>query len=413
MMTPIELEGHLSRIKISPAKEKYSDPSIILRGFVRRADGIGAHLPNLYDNIFSEYKNVSFACPPDRKPFMHGFLEEVASLAPVHADPWLKDFEWINKFRLKENLHIEDPLPYKDGVVLNVGGFCGPLPREYDNNVLDFFKYKKSLNAKLILYLMWEQASFASLKPFMELYDKVVVSNTWLQHSLMAAYPQTVIKKVEHYANYYTQSATGSKDQFVFGFSGGLWERKKVDILMEAFNKCKTKTDLLKIHSRRQANTADMLLTFKTIYSQFGAQVDFNNQTLTDHDFAQWWDSLNCYVFISAGESYSITPRQALMQGTPVILSKNTSHLDLLDVPGILWVECKETNNASYSGNADVGAATGMQYEPVMESVIECMNEVKNNYDHWKSGAKMGGLIVKERTAVNNIKAQWRDIIHG
>jgi glycosyltransferase involved in cell wall biosynthesis len=406
------LEGFLSSIKLKKVEPIYDTPSIILRGFVRRADGIGAHMPNLYDNVFNEYKHVSFACPPDRKPFMNGFLEEVISLKPEDTAPWQKDFEWINKFRLHENRHLESPLNYTNSKVINVGGFCGPLPREYDNNFLDFFKYKKSLNAELILYLMWEQASFAELEPFMGIYDKVVVANSWLKNNLRKVYPNTPIEQVEHYANYYTKTAEGSPEQFVFGFSGGLWERKKVDLLMEAFYQSKTKDDILKIHSRRQANTAEMLQKFYAIYNQFKSQIEFQNKTLNDNDFAQWWNSLNCYVFISAGEAYSITPRQALMQGTPVILSKNTSHLDLLDVPGILWVECTEKNTASYSGNADIGSNTGIQYEPQLDSVIECMKEVKKNYSHWKAEAKKGGAIVQERTSVNNIKAQWRKIVN-
>ena len=132
---------------------------------------------------------------------------------------------------------------------------------------------------------------------------------------------------------------------------------------------------------------------------------------MPDAEFVDWWDTLNCYVFVSAGESYSVTPRQALMQGTPVILSKNTSHLDLLDVPGILWVNCTEAGTAKYSGNADLGSEVGAQFEPHIDEVKECMKEVKKNYIYWKAEAQKGGEIIKQRTSKENIAKQWRKIL--
>jgi hypothetical protein len=99
------------------------------------------------------------------------------------------------------------------------------------------------------------------------------------------------------------------------------------------------------------------------------------------------------------------------MQGTPVILSKNTSHLDLLDVPGILWVECDEQQTAKYSGNADLGDNIGVQFEPRVKEVIKCMNEVRINYSHWKSEAIKGGEIIKQQTSKENIAKQWRNVL--
>ena len=55
-MQPFDLEGYLSQ-KIAwedSTKKEFDDPPVILRGFCRRQDGIGSHLPNLYDNIFNQ-----------------------------------------------------------------------------------------------------------------------------------------------------------------------------------------------------------------------------------------------------------------------------------------------------------------------------------------------------------------------
>ena len=394
----------------------YTDPPIILRGFCRRQDGIGSHLPNLYDNVFCDYSNVSFQLPADRRPFQHGFLQDLSDTTPKSLENYDIDFRWIEKFRYYENRHIQHPHLYKGAKVIHVSSFCGSLEREYQENFLDFYRYKKQYDAELFLYLMWESRGYEKLAGMFEIYDNVVVTNKWLYDELVEAYGDKIkLHNIEHIAKYYTKPATGSSSTFNYGFSGGLWERKKVDVIMKAFDSAKTPNDRLKIHTRKHANTETMINAFVDEFSKYQAvnkgQMDFTNKTMPDAEFTDWWDSLNCYVFISAGESYSVTPRQALMQGTPVILSKNTSHLDLLDVPGILWVECDEQHTAKYSGNADLGAEIGVQFEPRLKDVIKCMNEVRINYSHWKNEAIKGGEIIKNRTSKENIAKQWRQVL--
>lgn len=411
-------------------KPKYDTP-IILRGFVRRQDGIGAHLPNLYDNVFNEYKNVSFSLPEDRWLYHFAFLNDLygrmesAIFHPDMQEPiqntkldipeiiktYKKDLDWIIRWKNLENYHIRYPEKFFNGHLLHVSGFCGDLEREYNQNFLNFYQFKKQLKCKLGLYLMWESKGLASLDKVISIYDYVVVTNTWLKSELEKQYPNKPIKIVEHIANYYDVPSEGNTERFTFGFSGGLWERKKVGLVMESFSEVRDNSDILKIHSRLHSNTEAMMRDFTEIFNKYNKGIEFNNETLPDKEFAEWWDSLNCYVFISAGESYSITPRQALMQGIPVILSKNTSHLDLIDIPGILWVDCVEQNTAKFSGNAELGHSVGSQFEPIKKDVIKCMKEVKSNYAYWKKSAIEGGKKLKEITAIGNIKNQWGDIL--
>jgi glycosyltransferase involved in cell wall biosynthesis len=263
---------------------------------------------------------------------------------------------------------------------------------------------------------MWENKGFEKLAELFHIYDNVIVTNKWLHDELKDFYGDKIkLHNIEHIAKYYTKPSTGSTETFNYGFSGGLWERKKVGVIMEAFDKAKTPNDKLKIHTRKHANTEPMINAFVEEFSKYqtdtNGQIDFINKTMPDDEFTSWWDTLNCYIFISAGESYSVTPRQALMQGTPVILSKNTSHLDLLDVPGILWVECDEKYTAKYSGNADLGAEIGTQFEPRLKDVVKNMKEVRINYSHWKNEAIKGGEIIKKRISKENIAKQWRNVL--
>ncbi|MBC8409980.1 MAG: glycosyltransferase [Rhodobacteraceae bacterium] len=397
--------------------EKLYDTPIILRGFYNKADGIGSHLPNMYDQIFSNYKNVSFILPSNRNQNHFPRLKNrVVKDKAIHIK---EDLKWYKKWGHYKDTHIKHPDHFNKAKLIDVGGFDNVFPTNMAKEraqlkaqiALDHFKMKKLFNVETYLYLMWENSGIEIFEDFFELYDCIVVTNKWLEELIIKRFPHINVKFIGHVASYYKQNASGVSDNFIFGFSGGLWERKKADVVVNAFNLVKEKGDILKVHSRDSVNTPHMIRRIKKEIEKSPSQIEFKNETLNDKDFAEWWDTLNCYVFISGGESYSVTPRQALMQGTPVILSKNTSHLDLLDVPGILWVNCEEQATARFSGHADTGPIIGNQFEPILDEAVECMKEVKSNYTYWKAEAIKGGEIIKKRTSPENIAKQWRNVL--
>ncbi len=385
--------------------EKIYDTPIILEGFYNMADGVGAHLPNMCDYLFSDYKNVSLAIQKGREP-IH-FPNLLLTQNP-------RDIKWKQKWLNLRELHIHTNNFY-NSVYIHVSGFkqMHDTPKEFSEHLMELNRIKKLCSPKkTVLYFMWESTGVEVFEPVLKEYDCIVVTNTWLKKQIEEHIPGANVQKVEHIASYYKQKASGVSDNFIFGFSGGLWERKKADVVVNAFNLMKKKDDILKIHSRAFVNTPPMIKKIKAEINKNPSQIEFKNETLNDKDFAEWWDTLNCYVFVSAGEGYSITPRQALMQGTPVILSKNTSHLDLLDVPGILWVTCEEKSTAEWSASADMHISVGAQFEPILDEVVECMKEVKANYTYWKAEAIKGGKILEGRTSPETIKNQWRNLIN-
>ena len=413
--TSPELQRYLSTLDWQKNElEKIHDTPIILRGFYNKADGIGAIAPNLYDKVFKYYKNVSLITQKNRG---HLHFADITSIqlnmgCVQEFKKHGKSFGWNLKWKSLEGEHLKRPKDFQNAKFIHAGGFDNihNFEIEYQQNYLDIFKLKKLFNVETYLYLMWESTGIEIFEKLFHLYDHIIVTNTWLQKLIQDKYPQVSVLFVEHVASYYTQYATGAGKNFTFGFSGGLWERKKADIVVRAFNQIKTSTDTLKIHSRQFVNTPKMIEIVSKEIKKSPNGIEFKNKTLPDKEFAEWWDSLNCYVFVSAGEGYSITPRQALMQGTPVILSKNTSHLDLLDVPGILWVEC-DPGESEWSGAPDMHISAGQQYEPRLGEVVKQMKEIKDNYDFWKKAAFEGGEIIKNRTNDTNIQKQWSAIL--
>ena len=259
---------------------------------------------------------------------------------------------------------------------------------------------------------MWENTGVSTLKDIIPTFDNIVVTNSWLTDCLKEEYPETEIYKVEHIASFPNFINNPEPNKFVYGYSGGFWDRKKVDNIIDAFNACKTENDYLKLHSRRFVNTPVMMNQLKEHIAQEPNNIILQHKTLDNEEYQSWWELLNCYVFLSAGESYSITPRQALLQGIPVILSKNTAHLDLKDIPGILWVESGDFSDAYYSGRPDDVGSIGMQYNPDMGQAIAQIKEVKKNYGYWKEEAQKAIPILKQQVDKANIKASWYSLLN-
>lgn len=383
---------------------------IIIHGFYNKEDGLGAHLPNLYEKVFYDYRNVSFSRQLNRVNGHFSFLNREPVASNLANEKYDKDFKWMNFYYNKEHNHIIQQSIYHKSKFIHVGGI-GLTTHEIwgDMKLLD--EIKEKYHGESYLYLMWESDDIAIIKNLLEKFDNIVVTNSWLQNLLLEKLKNIKIHKVEHIAKYYDKPSTGNGDAFTFGYSGGLWERKNVSELVKAFNDIKTKEDVLKIHSRSFVNTPKMLKFVTNEIDKNPDGIELRNETLKNDEYEKWWDSLNCYVFVSGGESYSITPRQALLQGIPVILSKNTSHLDLLDVPGILWVETDHLKRSQFSGDPNSPVFIGNESVPSFKQLRERMQEVKNNYSFWKEEAIKGGKIIKEQTSDKRIKDQWDSIL--
>lgn len=404
-------------IRVQASQPKYlihglKDPNanktrpIILHGFYNKEDGLGAHLPNLYETVFNDYKTISFSRQTDRFFHHFSFLSREPDCRLLALPKYDNDFKWMNFYYITENLHNINISSFKNCAFIHVGGVGIQESEQWESKLL-FENFKNKYNASTYLYLMWESDNISALSTVIDSVDNIIVTNNWLKTVINKQFPKKTVYVVEHIAKYHYEEATPSDDIFTFGTSSGLWTRKNVDILIKAYNEIKTSDTVLKIHSREFANTPLILEPIISLLEKDKTGIEFINQTLKTEEYQSWWKSLHCYVFISSGESYSITPRQALLQGTPVILSQNTAHLDLSNVPGILWVPCNEKRKADFSGNPGLKVDVGEEFAPSEQDVISAMQEVRNNYTYWKQQAELGRDVIKDRVDPKKIKKQW------
>jgi glycosyltransferase involved in cell wall biosynthesis len=404
----LDIMEHIKNINIDhllPVKDGLDTP-IIMYGFYLREDGLGAHMFNLYDNVFRNFKNVSFYRAYDRIGQHFRFLQTIDDFSQENLNRHIKDFEWLKLYLTLENAHAENPEKYKNAKFIHVSGIdIAENIFTHTRRVLEDLKNK--YNIESYFYLMWESTGVDLLQPLIEMFDHTVITNSWLHEHLQKEYPKATIDKLEHIAHYSILENNPPTDKITFGYSGGLWERKKVDKIIESFNVMKSENDFLAIHSRDFVNTPEMVEHLESILALDSKNISFQNETLIFEDYLAWWKNLSAYIFISAGEGYSVTPRQALLCGIPVILSRNTAHLDLIDVPGILWVNSHEASTARYSGNITREIKVGEQYEPDVAHAAKQLLELKENYAYYKAQALLGKEIIKQQVHIDSIKEQW------
>lgn len=182
-------------------------------------------------------------------------------------------------------------------------------------------------------------------------------------------------------------------DKFIFGMSAGPWQRKNHLKLIEAFkNEFGHNNNVnLHIHIREFAE----ILTGKKKYPkniinyckkiQLAAKgaknIKIIGKTLSREHYVNFLQSLDCYVLPSGGEGYSIPPREALILGIPCILSKNSAHLDLLNLPGIKFIKSGGSIRSCFdfqefaSGNQDIITVLDLQ---------KALLDVYTNYDNFQ-----------------------------
>ncbi len=176
-----------------------------------------------------------------------------------------------------------------------------------------------------------------------------------------------------------------ANEVFTFGVSSGIWMRKNVIGVIEAFQRAfpsQNEKVKLRIHSRcgfppearkvQQAINSD-------------SRIDFFIQPLSDNDYAAFMKSLDAYVLLSMGEGFSVTPREAMALGLPVVLSDNTAHRTICEsglaysVPALMEVPgyYEAFGKAHGSFFAPDVAIAAQQMREIFESRKEIYNDAQ------------------------------------
>lgn len=240
---------------------------------------------------------------------------------------------------------------------------------------------------------------------------------------------------------------------FVFGMTGGFWERKNHMRVLEAFAaEYGNRTDVkLRLHGRFGEETIINALAEKIAEYNL-TNVELIVKPYTPDEYLEFFKSLDCYVFLSMGEGFSITPREALACGKPCILTNNTAQKSICNsgtvrvvpsnIPVPAMYDCHYNNDSScnygahytrsflyphencpsnpiidnnddFDDGIDINACQtdlGYFFDCTVQDAQEAMRDVYQNYDSYLVKAYLGRKWVK-RYLQENLHKKYINLV--
>lgn len=190
---------------------------------------------------------------------------------------------------------------------------------------------------------------------------------------------------------------------FVFGFTGGFWPRKNQELLVQAFHEEFANDPHVKLILQGRPSGGDEYLRNirKKIATLKNKYIDVIYKALSDQEYKKFFNSLDCYVSVSKGEGFSITPREALALGKPTIISNNTAHKTICDT-GFVY--------AIPSNNAESVGSKGYEFNCNCKDVRKALREIYSNYELYVQKAQGGREWVKTYLW-KNLKNRFMNVI--
>jgi hypothetical protein len=183
-------------------------------------------------------------------------------------------------------------------------------------------------------------------------------------------------------------------DVFTFGINSYYENRKNHSGVIESFvnlygNDTKYK---LKVRGRGGYTYENLYKKYKDYSNVIIEMFELNNK-----EICKWYEDIDCYILASEGEGYSLTPREAILNNIPTILSDCSSHKTLIKTGGVLGVDVSGKKPSFKKGlfNDYVGNDYIIDNENIKKSIVEMVN----NYDYYLSSVtKTKEWIIKYET---------------
>ncbi len=195
---------------------------------------------------------------------------------------------------------------------------------------------------------------------------------------------------------------------FVFGISAGFWPRKNQKMVIKAFIKeFGNRHDVqLKLHGRFGEEPPKKEL-LDLIKKHTVTNIEFIEKSFTRAEYLSFMASLDCYVFLSKGEGFSITPREALALGIPCIVSYNTAQKTICATGYVRSVPSCIKEPSYYS---HVGTHVGYEFNCTLNDARKALRDVYDNYKLYLQKARQGREWVKQYH-YTNLKQKFLSLV--
>ncbi len=193
--------------------------------------------------------------------------------------------------------------------------------------------------------------------------------------------------------------------QFVFGMSATMIDRKNHEMIIEAFAQEFGNNPKFKLILQTKGGLYTCEKRISDLIKKYNySNIVLINKTLSDQEYIDLMKTFNCYVFLSQGEGFSITPRQAMALGLPVILTNNTAQKTLCNSGYVLAVRSDLLVDAAYELFDE--HKCGYHFNCTLEDARLAMRDMYNNYKKYRELAKKGRAWVKQYD-ISMVKAKY------
>ena len=195
-------------------------------------------------------------------------------------------------------------------------------------------------------------------------------------------------------------------DIFTFGLSATFWPHKNYNRLIEAFTKEFGNNNKVKLILHGRGGDQNICNEIKQLIKGY-SNISFIDNKLSNHEYKLLMQSFDCYVSLTKGEGYSVTPREAMSLGIPCILSRNTAHKTLCDTGFVRVVTAKIKEPAYYNF---LKQYCGYNFNCTLDDASNALKDVYENYSFYLQKAKLAREWVK-RYLYDNLEPYYMALL--
>ena len=346
--------------RAAPEAEPPAFTSIVYCGWDNPRDSIGRHLRLLDGLVF------------DSPAIRYKSLDELPSA-----------FDAKVRQPVAPDVHEQRPDLFQGGLYLDVVGLH-PSRKAIDRQLERIARVRQQLDAKVAMYLMWESDRlWAPMWPLLRACDLVIVTTNLLREDLERhGVPFAVLP---HPYEYVVDRPAGdtdpSREPLVIGSSAGFWPRKNLDVLAKAFADVHGENPgmRLKLHCRYEPADDDQRRVNAAIREAMARapNIELRVDRMDRAAYLDWLRSVDVYAYLSSGEGWSVTPREALHLGKPVVLLDAHAHAGFSHLPGVIRIS-PGTPRAARHGLASIDGEVGFEAGVNTAAVIEALANIRS-----------------------------------
>ena len=350
---------------------------ILIVGRIREGDSIASHTNSFLNSIdysaydvflYDEYSHNLYLCK-SRTSF-----EFVKTCFATELDPAFFDIMfYVNVLdNCEENFPFEDRVPPNSPYLsFSYPVFDGTVPPEKWVNTLNMY-FDGVIVPCNNLKNIFENAGV--VKPVFEL-PIALDLGPYLERTI-------ILRK---------------RDEYIFGWIGTFEDRKNPFKIIEAFTEAFGNNEKVKLvmHTRFVDRKTQSGERFDKYTQSLPSNIVISEGVLPDEEIINLMSSFDTYIYVSQGEGYSITPRQAMACGLSVVLSAIPTHLDITDLDeqtGVFWVPAtKEIDAVQPSLN---NCICGKMFDIETEQLVQILKHV---YANRESINKKENIVARQK----------------